>query len=377
MSAAIYDTKSNAWREYANPLRGLTMETLVAKIEQGERGAFADLQWFYQAMERSDAMIATVIMRRRAALLAMDWDVVPEASPSDGVLAREQAAYLHDLYDGVENLREVVGYLAGAVFRGFAHAEKHFSSDGQRVIRLEPVEQWFWCREGMFGEWTYNRDAKSGVERGEPVERANFVVCESGMALDRILSVQYLRRNLALRDWTSFLDVYGIPSVFFVAPQNAPSATEGALYEIVQNLIRDGRGILPNGTEVKFVDGGGRSRPPFRDSLDYLDKQIVLLGTGGLLTMLSESGSGTLAGSAHQRAFDQMARSDAVMVSEALQRDFDLPMLEQAFPGWPVEAYFTLTGQAPSELPPGEAGAPADPAGSAVPPGAAAEGVPV
>ena len=366
MAATVFNTKSNAWREYANPLRGLTMDSLVAKIEMGERGSFADLQWFYQAMERSDALIATVVMRRRAALLAMDWDVVPEAAPSDAVLAREQAAFLHDQYDGIENLREAAAFLATAVFRGFAHAEKHWSDDGSAVIRLEPVEQWFWCREGMFGEWSYNRDAKSGVDRGEPVERDNFVVCESVMALDRILSVQYFRRNLALRDWSSFLDVYGIPSVFFVGPPNAGADKEDALYEIVQNLIRDGRGYLPNGTDVKYVDGGGgRSRPPFRDQLDYLDKQITLLGTGGLLTMLAESGSGTLAGSAHQQAFDQVARSDAVMVSEALQRDFDLPMLNKAFPGWPVEAYFTMTGQAPSAVP------------QVAQPGAAAEGYPV
>ena len=379
MSFPIYTSKDNAWREYVNPLRGLTMDSLVAKIEQGERGAFADLQWFYQAMERSDALIATVAMRRRAALLSMNWDAVPEASPSDATLAREQAAYLHDLYDGIENLREVIAYLATAAFRGFAHAEKHWSEDGSSVLRLEPVEQWFWCRDGMFGEWTYNRDAKSGAERGEEIERGNFVICESPIALDRILSVQYFRRNLAMRDWSSFLDVYGIPSVFFVGKEGFSQEKEDALFDIAQKLVRDGRGYLPHGTDVKYVDGGnGRNRPPFRDHLDYLDKQITLLGTGGLLTMMAESGSGTLAGSAHQQAFDQVARSDAVMVSEALQRDFDLPMLERAFPGWPVEAYFTMTGQAPSRLPQAQPAVPDFVAqAGGVPPGAAAEGVPV
>ena len=43
------------------------------------------------------------------------------------------------------------------------------------------------------------------------------------------------------------------------------------------------------------MNGGGTGTPPFRDNLDYLDRQITLLGTGGLLTMLTESGSGTLA----------------------------------------------------------------------------------
>jgi hypothetical protein len=45
--------------------------------------------------------------------------------------------------------------------------------------------------------------------------------------------------------------------------------------------------LAPAITDVKYVTDGGSGRPPFRDHLDYLDRQITLLGTGGLLTMLS------------------------------------------------------------------------------------------
>ncbi len=209
-------------------------------------------------------------------------------------------------------------------------------------MRLEPVEQWFWCRSGMFGEWTYNRDARSAVDEGEKIERNNFAIVESPNRPRPHPAVQYFRRNLALRDWSSFLDVYGIPSMFFIGPPGVTEEKEKQYLAIAQDLVKDGRGYQPNGTDVKYVNGGGSGKPPFRDHLDYLDRQITLLGTGGLLTMLAESGSGTLAGSAHQEAFNQVAKADAVMVSEALQRDFDKPLLEAAFPGWPVEAGFEL-----------------------------------
>ena len=48
------------------------------------------------------------------------------------------------------------------------------------------------------------------------------------------------------------------------------------------------------------------------------------------------NGSGTLAGAAHQEAFNQVTKTDSVMVSESLRRDFDKPLLDAAFPGWPV-----------------------------------------
>ena len=369
--ASIFDSKDNRWREYLNPLRWLSVDKISQLIEFGERGAYGDLQWFYQYMERADSMIATVMQRRRSALLTCKWEVQPGEKPGDVVLADEQAKFLRDAYDKIVNLREAVAFLATAVFRGFAHVEKNFDASGE-ITRLEPVEQWFWCREGMFGDWTYNRESKSGVSTGEPVERGNFVLVESGMALDRILAFLYYRRNLCMTDWDGYLEVYGIPSVFFIGPPGVNDPTKEQQYvDIVQALMKDGRGYLPNGTTVTYVNGGGNGKPPFRDHLDYVDKEIVLIGTGGLLTMLAESGSGTLAGGAHSETFRQVAGADAALVAEAFRSDFDKPLLDQAFPGWPVEAGFVLTvapeagaqAAAPVESPEGGGG----PAGASVP----------
>lgn len=65
------------------------------------------------------------------------------------MLANEQAECLRDAYDRIVNLREAVAFLATAAFRGYAHVEKNFDGQG-RIVRLEQVEQWFWCRDGMF-----------------------------------------------------------------------------------------------------------------------------------------------------------------------------------------------------------------------------------
>ena len=338
----IYTSKDNQWRENLNPLRGLTMERIVRMIEEGERGALADVQWFYQSMERADSLIATVIARRRAALMAAEWNVRMEENGSDQTLAREQAEFLISEYDRIGNLREAVAFLATSTFRGYAHLEKHFGAHAE-VSRLEPVEQWFWCRKGMFGEWQYNTGAKSGTVEGTKIKRDNFILLEAPCALDRMLAVYYFRRNLALKDWDGYLEIYGIPSLFFVGPPGATTEKEKLYAEIAEQLASAGRGYLPNGTTVTHVNGGGAGRAPFADHLQYLDRQIALLGTGGLLTMLAESGSGTLAGTAHQDAFNQIAQADAAAVSEAFQRDFDAPLLAEAFPGWPAEAYFEIS----------------------------------
>ena len=348
MGFQIYDHKSQGWRDKYNPLRGLSLPKLVSLLEAGERGAYADLQWFYHYMERSDAMIHAVIQRRRAALLACDWDIrVSADEDADKGLAKEQSAFLREAYDRVENFRDAVSFLFSGLFRGYAHLEKHFAPSGL-VTRLEPVEQWFWVRDGLFGEWEYNQNARSGAARGLAVDFENFLVFES-VPLNRMLAVLYLRKNLSQKDWDSFLEVYGIPSIFLVGPPNTPETKEAEYHKVAQEIMSDGRGYLPYGSDVKFVNGGG-NKPPFLEHIDYIDRQITLAATGGLLTMLAESGSGTLAGNAHSDTFLQIARGDAALLSGLFQEHFDTPLLREYFPDQPILAYFEFAPPAADEV---------------------------
>jgi phage gp29-like protein len=265
----------------------------------------------------------------------------------DRVLAEEQVAMLREAYDRVENLRDAVSFLFSGFFRGFAHLEKHYSASGL-IERLEPVEQWFWVRDGMYGDWEYNQNAVSGRFRGIPIDPVNFVILDT-IALNRLLSMLYLGRTLAMKDWDSFLEVYGIPSVFLIGPPNTPDSKAEEYQTIAEQLISDGRGYLPNGSDIKYVNGGG-NRPPFQDRIEYIDRQITLVATGGLLTMLTEAGSGTLAGGAHTETFMQIARGDALTVSEVLQDHFDAPLLAEFFPGQPVVAYFEFVPPSSDEV---------------------------
>ncbi|QHI70480.1 phage portal protein family protein [Tichowtungia aerotolerans] len=336
----ICSTKDHGYRDSTNPLRGLNMQRLVALQESGERGEYADLQWFYYYMERSDAMIHSVIQRRRAALLSLDWDVRIVSQEQDNVLAQEQADFLRMVYDSIDNFREAVSFLFTGFFRGFAHLEKHWTPGGL-IERLEPVEQWFWVRDGLFGDWEYNAGAVSGHRRGESIKPENFVLLEAP-ALDRILSVLYLRKNLSQSDWDSFLSVYGIPSIFLVGPPNADEAKQKEYQAVAEQILSNGRGFLPHESDIKFVTGGGE-KPPFQEQIKYLDEQITIAATGGLLTMLAQPGSGTLAGSAHQDSFLQIAKSDAVTLAGVLQNAIDVPLLAEFFPGQPPLAYFEFS----------------------------------
>src|SRR5712692_5250346 len=125
---------ANAWREYYNPLRALTLVRAVSLIEAAQRGMFAELQWLYSKIEGSDATLMALIERRTSALIALDHNF--KTLPADKIppgatetMAEDQAAALRDAYDGLDNLREAIEFLALASFRGFSHLEKIYDGD--------------------------------------------------------------------------------------------------------------------------------------------------------------------------------------------------------------------------------------------------------
>ena len=332
--------KKQTWRDFYNPIRGLTMTRLVAMEDQAERGQFADLQWFFYHMERSDVTIMSAIARRLSFLDSLDWDI-HIAEGSDPYLANDQADLLRYAYDRISNFKQATYFLAGSLFRGFAHVEKVYTGYGNLVSRLEPVEQWFWIKKGMFGDWRFNAESRSQESQGVAIDRRNFCIMES-VPLNRAIGRHFFSKSLANADWDVALETSANPSIFFVGPPGTTPEKELEYKNIAEQLASNGRGYLPNGTDVKFVDTAARTRMPFNERVSYCDQQIVMAATGGLLTMLTESGSGTLAGGAHSDSLISLAKSDAARVSEVFQRDLDAEWLNKFFPRQPHVAYFSF-----------------------------------
>jgi len=335
---------STNWRAQYNPLRGLTIAQLVAMLEAGERGNYAQLQWLFRFVEKRNPMLRAVLQRRQASLTRLDWDIrFHESSSNPRTLAARQAAVLREAYETIANLREAVTFLALAEFRGYSHLERHFDSRG-RTIRLQPVPQWFWARLGPEAPWQYNVQARPGLPMpGDPVlDPARFIYRENDSPIDEIAVIAHVRQSLSQKDWDGFVETYGLPPLFLELPPDIPAERELEYQAQAEAIIGDARGTVPHGTRIHTVDSGARGQNPFAEHLRYQDEMIVLAATGGKLTVLAESGSGTLAGSAHQKAFDDLTESEAALISEVFQEQFDRPLLEKHFPGQPQLAYFEL-----------------------------------
>jgi phage gp29-like protein len=346
LSYRFHVAAANLWRDSYNPLRSLTIARAVQLLEDGERGAYADLQWTYRYIEMQDATLGALVERRTSAIQELDWDIKTRAKIPAGkeAIAAKQAAALENAYNNISNLSAAFEALAMATFRGFARLEKVLDASGN-IVELAPVDQWFWVRSGLYGTWKYNATSTIGTLSGEEVDESRFVCREVSRPVNRVALIATVRKGASQKDWDGFIETFGIPAVFIIMPDNIPEGKEEEYLATAEQITSDARGALPYGADVKTVDNGARGTNPFKEHISYQDEQVVLRGTGGKLTMLAESGSGTLAGGAHSDTFAAIARAEAREISEILQQSIDAAIIAKVTPGERAYAYFELANE--------------------------------
>ncbi|MEI8289812.1 MAG: DUF935 family protein [Verrucomicrobiota bacterium] len=363
-STADLVRKSNLWRDNYNPLRALTIARVMAIFEAAERGAFPELQLTMRKVEKRFPVYKALRQRRLSAIQKLDWDVKTAEKLPPGCTqaqADAQAEYLKSRYNLITNLREAFGQIALAEFRGYTVLQKHRYTEGGNDGAVEKfywLEPWCFARDGFYGDFYYNETSKLGVGLGscqsvlgeanriggEQLPRTEFIIREVESPLYEIALIAFINWLMGRKDQAAFVEIFGLPNAVVIMPPNIPGGKEDE-YQAAAEKVADGvSGALPNGADVKFPGASQRGEDPFEKFCGAQEKDVVLAGTGGLLTMLSmPQGLGAGSTDAHSAAFDEIAQADALKISEVLQRDFDQVELAAQFPGQPVLAYFELS----------------------------------
>lgn len=341
-------TAANLWRSQYNPIRSLTIAKVALKLEAGERGAYADLQWTYRTIEKRDPILAALVDRRLGAIQKLDWDVrIPEGlEGAEQAEAERQQSALHAAFERISNLTAALGALAHATFRGYAHLQILTDETGQ-VSRLDPIPQWFWVREGVDGPWRLNLTSELGVTTGEDPEADGmaWVVREVERPINEVALIAFVRKGLSQKDWDAFVEVYGVPAIFVIMPPELGEDKRSEYQEIAEAIVGDGRGVLPGGSEIKTVDNGARGVNPFRDHIKYQDECVVIRATGGMLTMLTgPTGMGSGVADVQEQVFRDLASAEAAAIAEILNAQL-VPRLLPLAPGVPRYAYWVLEAQ--------------------------------
>lgn len=339
--------------EQSNPLRWLSPQRVVALLEDYNVGRWAEVMWAFASIEEADPDMVGLIARYIAPITAMDWDI----REVDGVVdaARVQKAALRQAYERIGNWRQALEHLALAKFRGIAvlqcqDAEGRPAAPGEAVI-LRPINPWNLVRDGRDGALKWNPDARvtffDGLPESELLdpERDYLIIRECRRPIDRIALVKWIRSNYSQKAWADFVETAARQGVAVIEPVGV-SEDARALYRDAAEAFAEGSSVsLPGGAQVVFANQQ-RGAPPFEAHMRFLREQLVLAGTGGMLTMLAEpTGIGQGATGAHEAVFQSIAAADAAEISETLQIYFDRRVLRLEDAAVRTAIYFQLAAR--------------------------------
>jgi len=333
-----------------DPLRSFTPARAGSMLEDCLHGRFTDAQWLFELVQGLDGDIIALTERRVGAVKELPYSIKINESlaKKKGLeqLAATQKAALEERYERFQNLSDAIGALAASPFRKYAHVQ--IVGD-----RFEPVEQWWWLRDGLFGDWIYNPDLRMTSAKGAPeeskIDPREWLIRESRLSCFWVALIKYLRSSNNEKWWDRFCEQCSKNGTLIIGPAGI---AEDKLLKFTQDALeiaRSGNGVLPNGSDIKATGPQRQGAPPFQARLDSLREALILAGTGGLLTMITApTGLGDGTSDQHADAFRILRNKDAAEISQELQRKIDKPLLDRAFPGLPALAYFEL---APAEKP--------------------------
>jgi len=302
---------------------GLTPEKLAMLLRDSIRGDHRFYLELAEEMEERDTHYLSVLGTRKRALSQLRPSVEPGEKPD----ARIEDA-VRDLVED-PMFADMLPQLLDAFGKGFSAIEivwherdglwwpayvwrdpKYFTFD--YISRSELRLQVLGTIDGAAldpGKWIVHAPK---IKSGIPI-RGGFA---------RLVGWFYLFKNYAVKDWASFLDVFGMP---IRVGKYHPSATADERRKLLQAVMRiasDAAAIIPESMMIEFLEakgsGSGQSTP-FEQMARFCNEEMskAILGQ----TMTVENGGSLAQAQVHNQIRIDILQDDARQLAVTINRD--------------------------------------------------------
>jgi phage gp29-like protein len=328
-------------RDY--PSAGLTPSGLTAVLREADDGSLSTAMQLFEEMEEKDAHLFAVANTRRLALTGLPWQVISAGDLNDGIdrrCADEAAAYCRDVLAQLERFDEALQHLALAVGRNIAISELIWDVvEGElRIVDLAPVE----FTRVVFDELDRPR-VLTAEERNKGIELApnKFIVhtphSVSGHpqrgGLLRVTAMVYLAKNLALKDWMIFAEVFGMPVRIARYEPTATPEEKRELLNMLESLGSNAAGIFSRAVELQVIEANrGTAGPPYERMIEFLNREMSKAWLGQTLTTDVSGQKGTFAATQiHEMVRQDVLADDMRKEGSTIRRDLLGPMTRLRF----------------------------------------------
>ena len=335
------------------PSDGLTPVKLARIFKEADAGdPFRQMELF-EEMESKDTHLFSQLQTRKLAVTGLDWEVQPFSQ--DGT-DQEIAAFVEEQLKELDGFSDNLMDILDAIGKGISFQEIEWEyRDGHVVVgNIEYVHQKKFYYDTLTDALMLRTEAFPG---GIPLPENKFIVhrykARSGhpsrYGVLRVVAWMYLFKNYDLKDWVSFCEVYGMPLRLGTYDATASEKDKVALMDAIVRMGTDAAGIVPSGTDIRFIESNKQSSVDIYERLArFCDEQMSKAIVGQTLT--SDSGGSYAQSKTHNDVRKDLTEADCKAVMETVRRDLIRPLVEFNFGVRAHVPYFVLNATDTDDL---------------------------
>lgn len=335
------------------PSDGLTPVKLARIFKEADAGdPFRQMELF-EEMESKDTHLFSQLQTRKLAVTGLDWEVQPFSQDETD---QEIAAFVEEQLKELDGFSDNLMDILDAIGKGISFQEIEWEyRDGHVVVgNIEYVHQKKFYYDTLTDALMLRTEAFPG---GIPLPENKFIVhrykARSGhpsrYGVLRVVAWMYLFKNYDLKDWVSFCEVYGMPLRLGTYDATASEKDKAALMDAIVRMGTDAVGIVPSGTDIKFIESNKQSSVDIYERLArFCDEQMSKAIVGQTLT--SDSGGSYAQSKTHNDVRQDLTEADCKAVMETVRRDLIRPLVEFNFGVQAHVPYFILNATDTDDL---------------------------
>lgn len=303
---------------------GLTPQRLATLLRGSIRGDTRLYLELAEEMEERDPHYFSVLGTRKRALTQIKPSVESASkSAQDAAIAAEVEALLT-----TPEFRDMLRDLVDAFGKGFSAVE---------ILWTERDGKWipggYIWRDPKYFTFDYIsrselRLAEIGTIDGVALPPAKFLVhkpkLKSGIpirsGLARMAAWSYCFKNFSIKDWASFLDVFGMPIRVGKYHPSATPEERRKLLQAVASIAVDAAAIIPESMAIEFNEAKSSGQVTFEGMARYCDEQISKAVLGQTMTTDGHAG-GLAQAKVHNQVRTDIMDDDADQLSATINRD--------------------------------------------------------
>lgn len=296
-----------------------------------------------------DPHVHAVLGKRKRRIYSRSMQVTPA---NDTPAAEASAELVKELVlgkdgrGGIINFQSALRDLTDAIGKGFSLMQVEWDTRGAQI---KPVKMHFWPQRFCFlGDpvvWPLldadeiRIKTHDNMHSGTPItnfEKGRWIAhvqkSRSGpiarTALLRTVAWFYLFKRFSIRDWSIFIERYGIPIRIGKYPVGTDDKERNAVLQAILQIGKDGGAVLPVGAEMDLLEAKLSGSHPHKSMADFCNAEISKAIEGATLTTeAGERGARSL-GTVHQDEQSYITDEDVASLSETLKRDLFTPVVQ-------------------------------------------------